>query len=143
MKSIAALILSAVAATGATAQASEVGEWHCATLKDALAISIDDGKVRVNNVLLSREKDFMSGAPIVSISASITNYSERKAAASIEIVSFKSDNPSATDFAISAQPDFGMIGPSKSDTLKRSILLSSDTIQSSQPACIRVSLHYF
>lgn len=134
---------AAIAPSSALSEPAQPGMWHCASLRDALDIAIDDGSVRVNNILLALDKNFMSRAAEMKLSASVTNKSDRKAVVSIEVVSLASTDPTAADFAISARPGFGMVGPMKSESMEAWALTSADTLDPSKRACVRVSLSYF
>lgn len=146
-RKLSAATLVALLSLGGTAIAQDespksdtptFGKWYCVKAsKDALSdVSFESKGVRVNNILLRKDKSMLTDAPTLELEASSSNRSERNVSVSIEVTGLKGDFPT---FAISARSVFSFIGPNKNEDLKNYIFTPFKTLDQTDTLCVRVT----
>lgn len=114
------------------------GKWYCVEAsKNALSdVSFESKGVRVNNIVLRKDKALVTDAPTLQLEASSANRSDRRVSVSIEVVGMDKDFPA---FSISAYSTFGFIEPDKNKDLNAYIFAPFKTLDQADTLCVRVT----
>lgn len=140
MKALAAVfavLLSCSAAAAQDTKGKAFFEWVCvkaskADLRDLEFASEKGG--RINNLSIKEDKDFLTDAPTLKLSASAANRSDQKGAFSLELVGLAGQTPA---FSISARPAFGMVPPQENQELTAYIYAPRGTLAKADTFCVR------
>lgn len=132
--------VGALVMAGPASAADAFGKWICfPSLSQMFDASFDDGEHRLNNLSMTNENDFISGAKVVAISASASNRGKATAAFSIEAVAFGASLEEPL-FSISAVPSIGIVQPMKTEEMRARVLASDADFKTLTKACVRASV---
>jgi len=93
-------------------------KWKSVSKSDFEEVSVEYGKVKVNNFTLSESKDFMTSKYQLNFSCSGRNKGKDTAYVHIQIIGL--DQSDEKVFAMSARPVFlGMLSAGKNETVKQ------------------------
>lgn len=136
---IVAVFVSFVNVTTAFAEVFDT-DWKMMNVKEFEDLQISGKDVRVNNFIVSQGTNFMYGkAQVLELSVSAINRSTERRNVSIQIIGLKSDGKPA--FAMSAEPNFSMVQPGKSEDIKRRILINGNPITDAAQYLVRIIIN--
>lgn len=115
-------------------------EWACVKAPAAGLRDVVFGteKARINNISLKEDKEFITDAPTLKLSASAANRTEQKVSASLEVVGMANQAPV---FAVTARPVFGFIRPQENEELAAFIMAPRGTLAKVDTVCVRASAY--